>query len=290
MVWDKVDLSGIIIHEWVLTHGIYFILRFSPQNPAPSAAARPPRGRPVRPNTRIWLRAHISSTTIKRITYVSINYGAETDTIVCARSFRWSQITLIRPKKKVVVLPSPVPVMKNPRTTFLFFFFTIIFGVLVLMFSYFVRKIDQYSNFKSTYHINVWSIVSYMMNIDSWIWRFECTKLPASTSSLFSTEKAKIHCCDLISSSNCGILRTILINVCHMFSIIVNVLCMPYGNVFKKTNKQNKTNKQTHQPTDSPDFSFGPGRVTQFLALIQNYKHVLFIILTFLLFLCIIEV
>ena len=38
-------------------HGIYFIPRFCLQNPTPSAADRPPRARPVRPYTRIWLRA-----------------------------------------------------------------------------------------------------------------------------------------------------------------------------------------------------------------------------------------
>ena len=34
LVYDKVDLTGIVIHNWVPTHGIYFILRFCPLNPS----------------------------------------------------------------------------------------------------------------------------------------------------------------------------------------------------------------------------------------------------------------
>ena len=39
------------------TYAWNFIPRFCPQNPAPGAADRPPRARPVRPYTGIWLRA-----------------------------------------------------------------------------------------------------------------------------------------------------------------------------------------------------------------------------------------
>ena len=38
-------------------HGIYFIPRICPQNPPPGVADRPPRPRPVRPYSGIWLRA-----------------------------------------------------------------------------------------------------------------------------------------------------------------------------------------------------------------------------------------
>ena len=54
---DKADLAAVVIHKWVPMHGIYFIPRFCPQNPAPGATNRPPRPRPVRPYIRIWLRA-----------------------------------------------------------------------------------------------------------------------------------------------------------------------------------------------------------------------------------------
>ena len=50
-------MAAIDIHKWVHTLGIYFIPRFCPQNAAPGAADRPPRPRPVRPYTEIWLRA-----------------------------------------------------------------------------------------------------------------------------------------------------------------------------------------------------------------------------------------
>ena len=56
LVQDKVDLAGIVIHKWVLMHGIYFLV-FCPLNPAPGATARPPQARPVRPSNRILLRA-----------------------------------------------------------------------------------------------------------------------------------------------------------------------------------------------------------------------------------------
>ena len=39
---DKVDLAGIVIHKWVPTHGIYFILKFCSLNLSPGTAAGPP--------------------------------------------------------------------------------------------------------------------------------------------------------------------------------------------------------------------------------------------------------
>ena len=57
-------MAAIVIHKWVPTHGIHFIPRFCPQNPAPGAADQPPRPRPVRPYTGIWLRALTGSTVI----------------------------------------------------------------------------------------------------------------------------------------------------------------------------------------------------------------------------------
>ena len=45
------------MHKWAPTHGIYFIPRFCLQNPAPGTADRPPKPRPFRPYTGIWLRA-----------------------------------------------------------------------------------------------------------------------------------------------------------------------------------------------------------------------------------------
>ena len=50
-------MAAIVIHKWVPTHGIHFIPRVWPQNPAPGAADWLPRARPVRSYTGIWLRA-----------------------------------------------------------------------------------------------------------------------------------------------------------------------------------------------------------------------------------------
>ena len=42
-LFTQVDLAAIVIHKWVLKHGIHFIPRFCPKNPAPGAADQPPR-------------------------------------------------------------------------------------------------------------------------------------------------------------------------------------------------------------------------------------------------------
>ena len=43
LVLDKQDLAGIVIHKWVPTRGIHFILKFCLQNPMPGALTWPLR-------------------------------------------------------------------------------------------------------------------------------------------------------------------------------------------------------------------------------------------------------
>ena len=69
---DKADLAAIVIHK--PTHGIYFIPRFCPQNPASGATDRLPRPRTVRRYSEIWLRALIK----KHINLLSKNTSSMT--------------------------------------------------------------------------------------------------------------------------------------------------------------------------------------------------------------------
>ena len=59
-------------------HGIYFIPRFYPQNPVRAAADRPPRLRPVRPYTGIWLWALKWLLLFSELTYHDPKYFVQT--------------------------------------------------------------------------------------------------------------------------------------------------------------------------------------------------------------------
>ena len=81
-------MAAIVIHKWVRTHGIYFIPRFCPQNPAPDAADRPHKARPVRPYTKLATGPSSFVLVGNEESEMSLSHGAINDHSIMLTSYK----------------------------------------------------------------------------------------------------------------------------------------------------------------------------------------------------------